>query len=246
MLNSLRYAFSFLTILPLPFADTLKCSEDEIGRSTSAFALVGLLRGVFLYWIYLLFKPVFVPEVTALVLLTGHVLINGGFHLDGLSDSFDALASRKDSRDCLRIMKESTSGPAGVTALVIALLLKAALLTVAVRTEHPSCLVYFPMAGAWAMVVAMFYGKPARGEGLGYIFIRYTGRRQFLLATFTVVLIPLLVGSTFRSWGGLILCLLFTLALVVVFHRRFGGLTGDTLGAIAEINEIIFLMYYLL
>ncbi|RMG73237.1 MAG: adenosylcobinamide-GDP ribazoletransferase, partial [Nitrospirae bacterium] len=111
---------------------------------------------------------------------------------------------------------------------------------------HPDALVAFPMAGAWAMVVAMFYGRAAKGEGLGYIFVTHTKARQFLVATLTAVLAVLFFASVFRGWASLLVCLLMTLGMDVYFTRRFGGLTGDTLGAVAEINEIVFLMFYLL
>ncbi len=246
MLKRLRYAFSFLTILPVPFVEPLKCTEEEIGSSTSSFPLVGLIRGVFLYWFYLLFNNIFSAEITALLILIVHVAINGGFHLDGLSDTFDAIASRKDTEDCLRIMKDSTSGPAGITALILTLMLKAVLLAQAIKSNHPESLVVFPVAGAWAMVLSMFYGKSAKTEGLGYIFVQHTKGRQFLIATLTTFFAILFLVSPFRGWAALLVSLVVTLGLDVYFARRFGGLTGDTLGAIAEVNEIIFLMFYLL
>ncbi len=246
MLKSLMYALSFLTILPLPYPEPLKCSEEEIGGSTSSFPIVGLIRGVILYWIYLLLHNLFSVEITAALILIAHVLINGAFHLDGLSDTFDAIASRKETDDCLRIMKESTSGPAGVTALILVLILKFALFSLAIESGRPDSLVVFPMAGAWAMVVAMFYGKAAKTDGLGYIFVKHTGRGQFLKATLSTVLAVLLFASVFRGWASLLFCLLVTLGMVSYFSRRFGGLTGDTLGTVAEINEIIFLLFYLL
>ncbi len=246
MLKGLRYAFTFLTILPIPYLEPLKCTEEEIGSSTSSFPLVGLIRGVFLYWVYLLFHNVFSAEITAVIILIVHVVINGGFHLDGLSDTFDAIASRKNTDDCLRIMKDSTSGPAGITALVLTLMLKASLLALAIKSNHPEALVVFPVAGAWAMVVAMFYGRSAKTVGLGYIFVKHTKRRQLLIATLTFILAVLFLALPFRGWAALLVCLIVTLGMDVYFARRFGGLTGDTLGAIAEFNEIIFLMFYLL
>jgi len=39
-------AFQFLTIVPLPF--TVRCEEEDLGRSMTFFPLVGLLLGLLL------------------------------------------------------------------------------------------------------------------------------------------------------------------------------------------------------
>jgi len=52
------------------------------------------------------------------------VALTGGFHLDGLTDTFDGLAPGKSREVILRIMNDSTFGTFGVLALVMIILLK--------------------------------------------------------------------------------------------------------------------------
>ena len=58
------------------------------------------------------------------------IVSNGGFHLDGLADTFDALSVKSsgdhaaDRERRLRVMKDSTTGAIGVIAIVMTMLLK--------------------------------------------------------------------------------------------------------------------------
>ena len=246
MLRGIKNAFLFLTILPLPFLKDTGCTEEEVGKSTAYFPLVGLIKGILIYWLYLIFRGLYPAEVVAMLLLIAYVAMNGAFHLDGLSDTFDALASRKDRDSCLRIMKDSTSGPIGSVSIILDLLLKAVLFYVAVKTNRAESLIVFSVAGAWSMVVSMYYGRSARDKGLGYLFIKYTGRQEYYISTAIMLLSVVFMAAFFRGLASVLVCLLSALALTALFTRRFGGLTGDTLGAVAEINELIFLLFYLL
>ncbi len=246
MLRGIKNAFLFLTILPFPFFKETECLEEDVGKSTAFFPLVGLIKGLILYWVYLILGGLYPEEVVAVLVLIVYVAITGAFHLDGLSDTFDALASRKDREDCLRIMKDSTSGPVGSVSVLLALLLKAVLFYIAIKKGHAEALIVFSVAGAWSMVVSMYYGRAAKTEGLGYLFISYTGRKQYYVATSIMLLSVLFMASFYRGLSSVLVCLLGALLLTALFSRRFGGLTGDTLGTVAEVNELIFLLFYLL
>ena len=51
-------------------------------------------------------------------------LLTGGLHLDGLADTADGLASRRPREEALTIMRQGDTGPLGVAALVLAVLLQ--------------------------------------------------------------------------------------------------------------------------
>jgi adenosylcobinamide-GDP ribazoletransferase len=60
--------------------------------------------------------------------------------------------------------------------------------------------------------------------------------KQFLVAT---IIALLLVASIFR-WNGIVMMAwvaIFTIASKSYFHRRLGGVTGDTFGAVGELSE---------
>lgn len=258
VINRFFAAFQFLTVIPVP-SFCGKISEKDVGKSCVFFPLVGLLQGMLLVLFYRLFMDVFPVEITAGLLITALVISNGGFHLDGLSDTFDALASRKSRERALEIMKDGTAGPIGVASVVLALLLKyLALTSVLGISEMPFYLplLLFPVQSRWVMVAAMYLGKSARKDGLGKIFIENTGVAEFLisllLAAGTTVIIFIAAGRLHPySINGApalipVSCVYgFGILAVWFFRRRFFGLTGDNLGAINEISEVLFLLIFL-
>jgi len=241
-------ALQFLTILPVRITGSV--SGRDVGRSTAFFPLAGLLKGGLFALAYTALGPFLPQEVTAVLLLTLSVLINGGFHLDGLADTFDALASGKPLREKLDIMKDGTAGPAGITAIVLVLLLKYVLILEVLSFSPVPYLLLFPVVGAWSTVICMFHGRSARSDGLGHLLIRETGRVQFVLSVVFVVVIfvsgrclnhfdfPSIPLSALLASAAY----LFTLPLMKFFSSRFNGLTGDNLGAICELNEVFFLL----
>lgn len=271
-MKALFLSLQFLTIIPVKVKGEI--SEKEIGEASAFVPLVGAFQGALLVTANLILIKVFPAELTNGFLVLLLVLSNGGFHLDGLADTFDATAikssgnSEKDREKRLTVMKDSTIGPIGVIAIILVILLKFLALNslshFSLSTFHFSLLL-MPVFARWAMVPAMFHGKSARQDGLGKIFIENTGLKELVIATLSAVGCWLLVVS-FSSlvtrhslfsflplvtghWSLFLLPLpalyLFSFASTKFFHKNFGGLTGDTLGAISEVSEVLFLLILL-
>ncbi len=252
-------AFQFLTIMPLRVKGDV--SEREIAQSAAFFPIVGAIQGILLVVGYTLSINFFPTELTTGILLLLLVLSNGGFHLDGLSDTFDAIAAKSednmeiDRQKRLAIMKDSTIGPIGVIAIVLTLLLKFLALNtlshLSLFTLHFS-LFLMPILSKWAMVISIFHGRPAREDGLGRIFINKIGFKEVAISTlifFLLLILSLIFFSNYTSNNqyAFYVVLLVTIyflcrAEVNFFNKKLGGLTGDTLGAISEVTEITFLL----
>ncbi|MBF0457901.1 MAG: adenosylcobinamide-GDP ribazoletransferase [Nitrospirae bacterium] len=259
MIKRIAAAFEFLTIIPLPFkrADSHVWDESGIGRSSSVFPVVGLIMGSAYFLCYAALKYVLPIEVCAVVVILVGAVITGGLHLDGVSDTFDALAAKRTPTDRLLIMKSGAAGPIGVAAIVLTLLLKYALLKNLLMNAQISSafvLLTYPAAGRFAATAAMFTGKSARSEGLGCIFIEHTGAKEFSLAAGFMFLIVTLLNLSLNTGCGVPCVSFHSIAIIIIiavaakisgsfFLKRFGGLTGDTLGAFIEVSELIFLIY---
>lgn len=250
-MKKILLAFQFLTIIPVK--DTGIVTDREIGGAVSYFPLVGLLQGTLLVFAAMTtsrFLPVGVVNILVILLL---VVTNGGLHLDGLSDTFDAIASRGDRDKKLSIMKDATVGPIGVTAIVIAILLKLFLLNEIYSVSRPATyyllLFLLPVYSRWSMVPAIFHCSSAKEEGLGRAFIENAGVKELLTATLLTLLLSLLalfiifnIPNLAYAMFSLPILYLFSLIAVWFSKRRFEGMTGDTLGAVSELSEILFLM----
>ena len=258
-MKKLLIALQFLTIIPVKNSMTIK--DADVAGSSSAFVIVGLIQGILLIVTGYVSGRVFHPDLVIGIILLVLVLSNGGFHLDGLADTVDAISAKSegnmdvDRQKRLSIMKDTTTGPIGVIAIVFALGLKYLALN---NLTHFSTFIYYsslfllPVIPKWTMVITMFHGKPAREDGLGRIFINNIRGKDVVISTlilFSILILLQVFFSYYIPSGQYIFyaVLLVTMyflcrAWIHFFHKKFGGLTGDTLGAISEITEIIFLL----
>jgi adenosylcobinamide-GDP ribazoletransferase len=180
-------------------------------------------------------------------------LLTGGLHLDGLADTADGLGSRRPAKEALDIMRRSDTGPMGVAALTLTLLvqvtslaslrpgwLSAAALSTAVITSRVAVL-----AGS---------GSPAaRPGGFGALIAGTTTRGARWTAA--VVLLAI-VGAVAAAAGGAPLAArglaaaVSGLAVAAVVRRaacrRLGGMTGDVFGALIELSEATVLLVLVL
>jgi adenosylcobinamide-GDP ribazoletransferase len=94
------------------------------------------------------------------------------------------------------------------------------------------------------MVLAISAFPYARKEGLGKAFKQGSTILRFIIAS----IITLVAAILLAGWWGIavmaIICLV-TLLAGVFFKSRLGGLTGDTYGAIKEVNESVVLIVIL-
>ncbi len=250
-MTGLLIAFRFLTIIPLPFKENKTPTERDIAASAQFFPVIGLFQGLFLYASFLLLSMLLPADITAASIILLSVSINGGFHLDGLADTFDALASRKERDEMLRIMKDSTTGPAGVTAIIAILALKYLALKNLLSVSIISPLLLFGLIGRWAMVAAMSRAKSAASKGLGKMFIEHTDTIALLKTTiFSIIAVFLTFYiESYILYIVKLIPLLFLLSLCTIastsfFEKKFGGLTGDNIGATGEITEVLFLLLF--
>jgi adenosylcobinamide-GDP ribazoletransferase len=142
-------------------------------------------------------------------------------HWDGLSDVADGLTASYDRERSLAVMRTGTSGPAGTVAVVVVLVVQVAGLAAYVGTWRGALvaglLVCLSRCAVW--VVCCTRVPPARPDGLGHI---YTG----------TVPVPVAV------LGGLLLSVVGGLVVLLLVRRttaRFGGVTGDVMGAAIEL-----------
>jgi adenosylcobinamide-GDP ribazoletransferase len=219
---------------------------------------VGLLLGVIASAVLLLADhPLGAGPLTASGLAVGSLaLLTRGLHLDGLADLADGLASGKPAPAALDIMRRSDIGPLGVVTLVLTLLLQVAALSQAESAGHgrgPAALIAAVVTGRLALTWACRRGVPAaRPDGLGALVAGSV--RPVVPATATAVTLAAAAAAVATSAamaGGQLswtLPLAVAAGLAVAFAvqrhavRRLGGITGDVLGALAEIATTVTLV----
>lgn len=244
-------AFSFLWRLPIRVYPR---NEDELKGALPFFPLAGALEGLLLALMAQFLSSLILPEYLAMITLIFHLYIRGIFHLDGLSDTFDALAYKgigkpeDDQKKRLSIMKDSTVGVAGVTAITLTMMGK--IFFIKDMIIYNPLYLFYPFFFSRAFLLwIIYFSKPAKEEGLGYL-MKKSLTKGGLIGGNLISLIILLIINLFikiphlRSLLSLSLFIfLFYFFLNRKFNHFFGGLTGDNYGALIELIEIITLFY---
>lgn len=238
ILRSFFAALSFLTFVPYPAS--LPAGEKDLGRSPYFFPLVGLLLGGLVVPLDLLFVRVFHSwyVVNCLVVLA-LIGFSRALHLDGFADSADGFLSSRPRERTLEIMRDSRIGSAGAMAVFGLLLLKWSALMSVPLEQRWQTLLLVPLAGRCALLFQLALLPYARKEGgLATAFLECS---RPLLLTIAITFLGG-VGFLVLSFMGIViaLCSLVFAALFSLYcHRRLGGLTGDTLGAVCELSELV-------
>lgn len=238
-MRGLFAAIGFLTRLPVPARVFDGASPPS--AQLAWYPAVGLLIGGLLWCLGWLLSGA--PTLlAAALLLAAWVVLTGALHLDGLADSADAWVGGLGDRErTLAIMKDPRSGPIGVTAIGLVLLLKFAALG---SLPHPSAvLVVAPLLGRAALTFAFMTTPYVRSAGLG------SGLVGASPLACTAALVLTVVLSALAGWHGaraLVAALLVFAGWRWTCRRRLGGMTGDTCGALTELTEMAVLVAWAL
>jgi len=238
-LKSFLVALQFLTIVPI----RIRYAPDAkiVGHSLLYYPLVGLLIGLLLSLIGWLGSNIPV-DINASFVLVVWVAMTGALHLDGLADSADAWIGGLDDRQkTLAIMKDPCSGPIGVVALILTLLLKFVALKSILLSQSWLSLTLVPVLGRTMLVLLFISTRYVRQNGLGSPLVEHLPRRAGLILVLLILVGIILVCGFREIWLILILVCLFKI-LRTIMLRRIGGTTGDTAGAVVEVSESVLLL----
>ncbi|MEY4561332.1 MAG: hypothetical protein RLZZ618_609 [Pseudomonadota bacterium] len=243
-------ALQFFTRVPIP--RWVGFEPAWLNESARHFPLVGTLVGAVTATVFWLAALVFPQAVAVGLSMAAGLVLTGAFHEDGLADTFDALGGAVSRERALEIMKDSRIGSYGAVALVMVLGLKWAvlaslppLLVVAVlvfaHTASRAAAVLLIRALPYAGDVALSKAKPLAqrvSAGGCAVALTWVGLVALALLVWTPLWWSALAASTL---GGAVIAA----ACGWWFHRRLGGITGDTLGATQQLVALGILLAWL-
>ncbi|MFC1412509.1 adenosylcobinamide-GDP ribazoletransferase [Streptacidiphilus sp. N1-12] len=239
----LRFAFGTLSVLPVRVR---RWDRPTAGRAMLCAPLVGAVLGLLAAVLGGGLRQLHGGPLLAAVACVGALAaLTRGLHLDGLADVADGLGSNKPPAAALAVMKASDIGPFGVLVLLLVLLTQVAALAQAFSGGlWPGCLgvLLAAVAGRLALLRGCLAGTPpARPDGLGATVAGTVAPGPALSAA---LFWACALGAAGWAAGGPRLALGALLALIcgpvcaalLLGHcvRRFGGITGDVLGAMVE------------
>jgi adenosylcobinamide-GDP ribazoletransferase len=239
--RDIKIAISICTRLPLPFSVSIE--SGEVARASWALPLAGLVVGGAGALIHTMALGLRLPSALAAALaLSATLLVTGCLHEDGLADAADGLGGGRDRALKLEIMRDSRLGTYGACALVISLLLRwAALAALASPIPVASALIAAHVSARAALPAFMRFVPAARLEGLSAAAGRPALRPAAVAVALGVVTLLAALGLI-ATIAGLILATCAGLFMAWLAIRQIGGQTGDVLGAVEQIIEIVILL----
>ncbi len=264
MPDALRLALGTLTSIRVP-------SPEHIDRRTARQAmtlapLVGLALGslaAMVLDLVRLIAPGTRPQlgvdfVAAALAISALAYLTRGLHLDGLADTADGMGVKGSDDTATRarrldVMRAPDIGAFGVITVVLTLIIQIAALTLcsvvgagtvalilAVTTSR--------LAATWCCTPLV---RAARADGLGALVAGAVPIRVAALLTAAVIALGVLLGlvDDDRNTRLVVALVIAAIAGLVVtafavrrFVSRFGGVTGDVMGAAVEICTTVVLL----
>ncbi|URA09345.1 adenosylcobinamide-GDP ribazoletransferase [Thermospira aquatica] len=240
-MKNLLGAFSLLTILPLSGKGNMDTGVVLF------FPLVGLVYGVVgSGWIVVGTWLGMSPMLVVMGMIVFPWILNGGFHFDGWCDCWDGFGVHGDREKRLEAMKDSRIGAFGMAGGVFLLLFRYSVYPLLLDEWR---VIWFSwVLSRSAIVWQAWRATYPKSKGTGAFLVGKISGVQVAVVTVQLMLLGGLtawLGGGWRVIAAMGSAVLATVFLRGVSNRRIGGVTGDVLGATAELVEALSLLAWI-
>ena len=238
--TDLKTGLAFLTRLPILRSEP--AAGSDIARVSWTFPVVGAgvgMVGALVYWLAGLGLD---PILSAILAVAATLLVTGALHEDGLADTADGFGASVSRERKLDIMRDSEIGTYGASALILSFMLRVgAVVSLAEPGLAALALIAAHAGGRAVLPVFMRLVPNARQDGLSANAGEppQNGALIAVLLGLLVLLLCLGFGATLIA-ALLLACVIGLMAWLCV--RQIGGQTGDVLGAVEQVSEIVILL----
>lgn len=237
ILADIMLCIAFYTRLPVQLSGEARNFASAQWAAPVAGLVVGIAGSLVFFFADLAGLP---ATVAAALVVASTVFTTGALHEDGLSDTADGFGGGKTREKKLEIMRDSRIGTYGAAALLFSVLLRWSALA-AFEAPALACALLASHAASRAMMpLFMRIVPPARADGLS---------ANAGSIPDSSVLAACLIGAAALLLLGFHGAVLSVIALTVLFflarrlcESQIGGQTGDVLGAVEQVSEIVILL----
>lgn len=243
--NELIYfatALMFFTRIPVPFK--VPYSSEIMNRSQKYFSWVGLLVGLINAVVFYLTFQLFNFEIAIVLMMISSVLLTGAFHEDGFTDVCDSFGGGYGKEKIMTIMKDSRVGAYGAIGIILLFALKFFSIKElgSIDVLKTSALIIFAHTASRFISGTMIYthqyvtdidvskSKPLANKPLD---------AKSLVISFLAVLVAFSLIPDWKLIFALILAYIGKIYLGWYFKKHIGGYTGDCLGTVQQVCEVI-------
>jgi adenosylcobinamide-GDP ribazoletransferase len=243
--DELKAAILFLT--RLRYGPATPVDGAAIVHAAWAFPIAGSVVAAIGALVYWLAHRLGLPSWPCAALsVAATMLVTGALHEDGLADTVDSFGGGRGREQKLDIMREGRTTAYGVCALVLAIILRvSALASLATPALVVPALFAAHGAARAVLPVFMFFVPPARSSGLAAAADQPPQQSAVAAAVLGIVILGLCLGFGL-GLAGLIALAVAAAVMGWLSLTRIDGQTGDVLGAVEQVGEIVVLLVALL
>jgi adenosylcobinamide-GDP ribazoletransferase len=236
-----KVALVFYTRLPL--AHDGPTAGADLARASWAAPVAGAIVGAVGAVVFALAHAVGLgPLPAAGLALVATIALTGGLHEDGLADTGDGFGAGTTPEGRLAIMRDSRIGTFGACALIMSIGLRwAALASLAGPGRVAAALIAGHAVARAALPLLMWLAPPARPDGLSAAAGLPPADSVAAAGVLGLLALVLALGPA----KALIATVLLLFALGAIRHlalAKIGGQTGDVLGALEQVAEVLVLL----
>lgn len=237
-------AVQFLTRIRVPAS--IHHQPELMREAPRYFPLIGWIVAALSALFYLVFSRYVSSDAGILAAMVTGLLVTGAFHEDGFADVCDGFGGGWTKEKILLIMKDSRIGAFGAMGLIFILGAKFALLR---EVDRYFLLALFAAHGVSRLMAVLvlqwgeYVGAADQSKS-----ISMTGGRLSAGALVVAVLFALAPFALlpWPYWLTLLPALYITYELYRFFKKWIGGYTGDCLGAIQQVTEIVIYLGFII
>lgn len=233
----------FFTRIPIPFQ--LPYSDEIMNKSQKYYAWVGLIVGAINVIVYIIGHYLFGDAIALILMMCCSVLLTGGFHEDGFTDVCDSFGGGYGKEKIMTIMKDSRIGAYGTIGIILLLFLKFYSLfelTSIANFKFICFIIIFSHSCSRFIAGTVIYThqyvrdidtskvKPIAAKSLPY---------KDLGIGIIGFLIPFLLYPELKFLALIPIAYLSKVYLCWYFKKHIGGYTGDCLGTIQQVSEVV-------
>ncbi len=235
-------ALQFFTRLPIP--RWVGFEPAWLHHASRYFPLVGSVVAAITALVYLAALHLWPAPVAVLLSTAAGIYLTGAFHEDGFADMCDGFGGGMTRDRVMEIMKDSRIGTYGAVGAGLLVALKCALLSMMAPSAAIAALLLAHPLSRLAAASLIWKLRYARDEGKAKPLAQEMSSAEFGIAAACVAVPALYLGMLgYLSWMTIGASVLAAAAGAIWLGakcvRRIGGYTGDCLGAVQQVSEVM-------
>jgi len=232
-------AMMFYTRFPCP--SWVDHAEEYLNKSSRYFPLIGIIVGSISAFSFYAFQFILPVEIALLLSMVTSILSTGAFHEDGFADVCDGFGGGWTKEKILMIMKDSRVGTYGLAGLCLLLLLKWTSLKAMPVNLTIISLISAHAISRFTAASLIFTDEYSREDETSKVkpLAKKMSLKELLMAAF-FGLAPLLLFQNAAILLAIIPLICMRYYLSGYFKKWIDGYTGDCLGTVQQVSEVLF------